>query len=208
MVKKATITFWLFATLAVSCYGQQVPANSSSPPSKNQSSPFPQTVGVENPWDVRTILAKINADNAELKPLLAGLKPQQWYDQKGAPSTYILQWQTAQQQLNDVSRESSQFAQKTDSLSLALDNYFRLEALDVTARSLEDGVRKYGERATADKLSQLIARNFNNRERFREYIRDLATSTEQNFKIADEEAQRCRGIISKEPASSSKKLRK
>jgi hypothetical protein len=55
-------------------------------------------------------------------------------------------------------------------------------------------------------LSQLIAHNFNNRERFRGYIRDLAASTEQNFKIADEEAQRCRGMISKEPAS--KKLQK
>jgi hypothetical protein len=42
----------------------------------------------------------------------------------------------------------------------------------------------------------------------RDYLRDLAASTEQNFKIADEEAQRCRGMISREPAPAAKKYRK
>lgn len=167
--------------------------------------PAQQPAGIENPWDVRTILANLAHDSGELKPLLEGLNPQQWYDKKGAPSTYILQWQTAQRQLNDLTTTNRLLAQKTDSLSLALDNYFRLEALDVTARTLEEGTRKYGDRPTADKLAQFIARNFTNRERFRDYIRDLATSTEQSFKIADEEAQRCRGMISKEPATAAKK---
>jgi hypothetical protein len=187
------------------CYAGQTAHSSSQAPQTNS---VPQSNGLETPWDVRTILAKLNADTSELKPLLDNMKPQQWYDQKGAPSTYILQWQTAERQLRDVTEASGLLAQKTESLSLALDDYFRLEALDVTARSLEEGVRKYGDRSTAERFSQLLARNFNNRERFRDYIRDLAVSTEQNFKIADEEAQRCRGMISREPASSSKKLRK
>lgn len=193
------------AAIGWCCYGAQT---AHSPAPAPQTSAVPQPAGIENPWDVRTILTKLNADTSELKPLLDSLKPQQWYEQKGAPSTYILQWQTAERQLNDVSETSKLLAQKTESLSLALDDYFRLEALDVTAHSLEDGVHKYGDRATAERFSQLLARNFNNRERFRDYIRDLAVSTEQNFKIADEEAQRCRGMISKEPASSAKKLRK
>ncbi len=191
----------LCAAMTACCYARQTPQ-------VPQSNAAPQPVGLETPWDVRTILAKLNADTGELKPLLDSMKPQQWYDQKGAPSTYILQWQTAERQLNDVVDVSKLLGQKTESLSLALDDYFRLEALDVSARSLEEGVRKYGDRSTADRFSQVLARNFNNRERFRDYIRDLAVSTEQNFKIADEEAQRCRGMISREPASSSKKLRK
>lgn len=129
------------------------------------------------------------------------MNPQQWYDQKGAPSTYIVQWQTAQRQLNDARYAMRQLGQKTESLPLALDAYFRLEALEVTTRAVAQGAERYGPRATADKLDALIAQNFNSRERFRDYIRDLAQSVEQNFKIADEEAQRCRGIISKEPST-------
>jgi hypothetical protein len=193
------------AVMTGCCYAGQT---AHSPAQVPQTNPTPAPAGLETPWDVRTILAKINADTSELKPLLDGMKPQQWYEQKGAPSTYILQWQTAERQLNDVSAASKLLGQKTESLSLALDEYFRLEALDVSTHSLEEGIRKYGDRYTAERFSQLLARNFNNRERFRDYIRDLAASTEQNFKIADEEAQRCRGMISREPASSAKKLRK
>jgi hypothetical protein len=129
------------------------------------------------------------------------MRTQEWESQKGASSVYTTQWQTAHQQLSDVVSTSRLLAQKTESLPLALDEYFRLEALEVTTRSLLEGVTKYGERSTADQLSGLIARNFNARERFRDYIRDLATSQEQDFKAADAEAQRCRAMISKQPAA-------
>ncbi len=177
---------------------QQVPQKSAVPPVQ----------GLETPWDVRSLLERLKADTNDLKSLLDGLKPQQWSDQKGASSTYVLQWQIARRQLDDVSVTNGLFAQKTESLPLALDTYFRLEALDVTARSLEEGTRKYGDRATADRMAQVLARNFNSRERLRDYLRDLAASGEQNFKIADEEAQRCRGMISREPAPAAKKYRK
>ncbi|MGA8025930.1 MAG: hypothetical protein WB992_02210, partial [Bryobacteraceae bacterium] len=173
-------------------------------------SPQPAQVqpGLETPWDVRKILADLERDTQQLQPLLASMDPQQWFKLKDAPSTYILQWQTAQRQLNDVEITTHLLSQKTDSLPLALDAYFRLEALEVTTRSLDEGARKYADRASADKLGALIAHNFNSRERLRDYLRDLAASTVQNYKIADEEAQRCRGIISKEPASSSTKRSK
>ncbi len=111
----------------------------------------------------------------------------------------------AHAQLNEVMAATKLLAQKTESLPLALDDYFRLEALEVTSRSLEEAVTRYGDRFTADQLNGLIARNFSRRERFRDYIRDLAASSETNFKLADEEAQRCRGIISKEPVKRAKK---
>src|SRR5690242_17310905 len=116
--------------------------------------------GLEAPWDVRKILANVVNDSQQLQPVLAQMNPQQWYDQKGAPSTYIIQWQTAQRQLNDVLYSARQLSQKTDSLSLALETYFRLEALDVTARSLGEGAQRYASRAVADKLNALIAHNF------------------------------------------------
>jgi hypothetical protein len=163
-----------------------------------------QPAGLETPWDVQKILADVGAQTGQLKPLLAQLNPQQW-TQKGASSTYLLQWQGAQGQLNDVLASTQRLAQKTESLALALDVYFRLEALEVTARSLTEGAQRYGDRASADRLSAYVARSFSSRQRLRDYLQDLATSTEQNFKIADEEAQRCRGMISREAPSSSKK---
>jgi hypothetical protein len=164
--------------------------------------------GLESPWDVRKILADLLKDNQGLQSVLAQLNPQQWYSQKGAPSTYIVQLETAQRQLKDIVTATKMLSAKTEDLPLALDEYFRLEALEVTARSLEGGAQRYSDPATAGKLSELIAHNFNSRERFRDYIRDLATSTGQNCKIADEEAQRCRGMISREPAPSSRRSKK
>lgn len=182
----------VFACSAVFALAAQQPAQAPAP------------AGLESPWDLRNILAALVKDNEQLKLLIAQLNPQQWYDQKGAPSTYILQRTTAQRQVNDVVIASRLLSQSTESLSQALDTYFRLEALETSARSLDEGAHKYGDRATADKLSELIAHNFTNRERFRDYLRDLATSREQDFKIADAEAQRCRAMISKEPPAVSR----
>jgi hypothetical protein len=161
--------------------------------------------GLENSWDVRAILDGMSKADQQLAAEVAALKPQQWFDQKGAPTTYILQSQLAQQQARDVAASRNLLMQHTDDLAQALDLYFRLEALDVTARSLAEGAKKYADRQTADRLTAQIAQNFAQRERFRDYIKDLAVSTQQNFKIADAEAQRCRGMISMEPP---KKVRK
>ncbi len=158
-------------------------------------------MGLENSWDVRKILAGLLDESEQLQPILAKLSPQQWHDGKGAPTTYMIPWQTAQRQLNDVKYATTQLQAKTESLSLALDLYFRLEALETTTRSVLEGAQRYADRATADKLNALIARNFNSRERLRDYLRDLTASAEQNFKVADEEAQRCRAEMSKQPAT-------
>lgn len=182
------------------------PPGQSSPPAVPRppvsSGPKAPVAGLENPWEVRKIITDLQNDTGNLQPLLRRINPQDWYDRKGAPSTYIVQWQSAQQQVNDVLAATRLFAQKTESLSLALDTYFRLEALEVAERALAEGVARYDVPATARDLNTLIAHNFASRERIRGYIRDLASTTEENFKIADSEAQRCREAISKQPVPS------
>jgi hypothetical protein len=174
-------------------------------PSRPQNAPAPATMpkpmpaGLESPWGLRNILAALVKDNEQMQGLITQLNPQQWHDEKGAPSAYILPWTTAQRQVKDVVVASRLLSQNTESLSQALDTYFRLEALETSARSLQEGARNYADRASADKLDELLGRNFTDRERLRDYLRDLASSKEQDFKIADAEAQRCRGMISKEP---------
>lgn len=154
--------------------------------------------GLEAPWDVKAILAALNAQNAKLKPLLDALHPQQWLD-NGAPPAYVTQYQDAETRIGDTQQAAAALAQRTESLPLALETYFRMEALENVARSVEECVRKYGDRPAADRLSELIAQDFNNRQRLRSYLQDLSVERDAEFKIADEEAQRCRGIISQEP---------
>jgi hypothetical protein len=196
----------MIACLSLACrllLAAQVQQN--QPPSAPTGQIIPKPAGLESAWTLRTILDELLKDNEKLEPLLAQMNPQEWVAKKGASDVYIQQWQIAHKQLSDVTAASKLLAQKTESLPLALDDYFRLEALEVTSRSLEEAVSRYGDRFTADQLNGLIARNFSRRERFRDYIRDLASTSEMNFKIADQEAQRCRGMISKEPVKRSTK---
>jgi hypothetical protein len=186
----------IFAGAAFACTAAQktvspIPSPNTLPPAMRAQEKAAMA-GLEDPGDVRSVLAGILKDNEQMKPLLASMNPQAWYDKKGAPSAYILQHQTAQRQLNDLLYSAKMLSQKTSDLSLALDTYFRIEALAVTAQSLDHAAHEYGSRANADKLQNLIARNFNSRQKLRDYVRNLAANLEQNFKIADEEAQRCR----------------
>jgi hypothetical protein len=185
---------------------QTAPSAAQAPLSPDlQKQQAQEQAGIENAWNLRPMLESLAERNQQLAPILSSLKPQQWCDQKGAPTTYILQSQLAQQQVKDVATSISALMQQTDNLSLGLDLYFRFEALEMTSRSLLEGANKYADRVTAQKLGAQLAQNFADRERFRDYLKDLAASTQQNFKIADAEAQRCRGMISKEPP---KKIRK
>ncbi len=186
---------------------------------KSQSPPAPPGVpsatptqtssdGVETAWDARRIVDATGKANREMKPVLLSMSPQEWYEKKGAPSTYVIQWQTAQRQVSDVDITAQRFAQKTDSLPLGLDLYFRLEALETTARSVDEGAKKYADPSAAARLTALLASSFDGRQRLRDYLRDLAADQEQNFKVADAEAQRCRGMISREPAPSNNRKSK
>jgi len=192
---------WFACTFTLLARSQQAPPPQPLP--GGQLVPKPK--GLESAWTLRVILDELLKDNEKLEPLLAQMNPQEWVAKKGASDVYIQQWQTAHAQLKDVMAASKLLAQKTENLPLALDDYFRLEALEVTSRSLLEAVSRYGDRFTADQLNGLIARNFSRRERFRDYLRDLAASSEHDFKLADEEAQRCRGIISRESVKRAKK---
>src|SRR5579883_2894924 len=77
--------------------------------------------------------------------------------------------------------------------------YVRLQSLENRLHSLADGVRKYQNPAVGDLLLGVLAENSSNRDNLRQYITDLAAQKEQEFQIVDKEAQRCRGILSRQP---------
>lgn len=185
----------------------------STPPAVPPSPQLQQAEqGLESPDEARAIVNKVIKEEDQLRGLLPSLNPQVWYEKKGAPSTYVIQWQSAQQQLRDVDTVAKYFLLHIDSLAAAMDLYFRMEGLELSSKSLNEGAQRYADKPAADQLSQFVAHAFDNRQRFRDYVKDLATNMEQNYKIADEEAQRCRAQLSKEPpcstSSTSRKPRK
>jgi hypothetical protein len=182
--------------LAYGMKPQAPQAQQSVPTPPSSQVPAPQ--GVQAPWDVKRMLMELNSENEKLQPLIARMHPQQWLD-NGAPPAYASQYLDARTRMDDQIRAVKRLSLQTDNLSIAIDTYFRMEAFEIVARSLGECIRKYGDRDMAEELSQLIALEFTNRQKFREYLRDLSTEREQEFKIADEEAQRCRGMISGEP---------
>ena len=92
-----------------------------------------------------------------------------------------------------------------EKLTLALETLFRLQAGESQVNSLVDGVRRYQNPAVGDLLVSVVSANSANRDQLRQYVTDLAQTKEQEFKIVDTEAQRCRGSLSSRPAPAAPK---
>ncbi len=167
-----------------------------------------QTPGVATPWDTTPMIAALSAQSARLKPILDQLTPKEWVA-KGAPEAYISQWQGAEDELGFLSDSAKALEKQPERLPLALDTYFRLQSLEIRLHSLVEGVRNYQNPAVGELLMGVAAENSANRDKLRQYITDLAVTKEQEFEIADKEAQRCRGMLTKQtpakPASTPKK---
>jgi hypothetical protein len=160
---------------------------------------FGQATGVATPWDTAPMVAALSAQAARLKPILDQLTPKEWVA-KGAPDAYIAQWKGAEDELGFLADSAKALEKQPERLPLALDTYFRLQSLELRLNSLVEGVRNYQNPAVGDLLIGVAAENSANRDKLRQYITDLASTKEQEFEIADKEAQRCRGQLTKAPA--------
>jgi hypothetical protein len=172
------------------------------PPGRAQTTP-----GVDNEWDVKTLLDSLAGEAARLKPILDQLKPQDWVNQ-GAPDGYMMQSRVAQNEVGYLMTSAQNLQQQPERLTLALDVYFRMLAMESTLNSLVEGIRKYHNPAIADLLKDVMRQNSTNREKLKLYVVDLAGTKEQEFKIVDEEAQRCRGVLSRQTPKPAPAVRK
>jgi hypothetical protein len=154
---------------------------------------------VSAPWDVKDTITSLSAQTARLKPILDQLTPEEWV-KKGAPEAYVAQWHSAQNQVSAVEAASLALEKQPDKLTNALNVYFGLQALETRLNSLVDGVRNYQNPAVGDLLVGVVAENSGNRDKLRQYISDLADQREQEFAVADKEAQRCRVQLIRQPA--------
>lgn len=140
------------------------------------------------------ILQEVSANTARILPALDRVDAKGWIG-KGASETYLAQLESSKQQARAVADEAKALARNPEKLSTSLALFFRLESLETMLGSVQEGTRKYEGAQAAQGLAKLYAEGGVNRERFREYIVNLAAERETQFAVMDREAQRCRGTL-------------
>lgn len=158
---------------------------------------FGQQASVSPAWDIGKTLQAIPAHIAQLQPILEQMRPKEWLA-KGAPDTYVAQWDSSVSQAKSVVVSSKALAQHPENLPETLQLLFRLQSLDSSLNSLKEGLRKYQNPELADLLSGVASENTANRDKLQQYAIDLAAQKDQQCQVADREAQRCRGTLSRE----------
>ena len=166
-----------------------------------------QEKGIEPDWDIRPVLKEIAAHAQRLGPMLEQIDAQAMA-KNGAPETYIAQVNESKVQAKALATEARALANSPDKLSADLTTFFRMLSLEKTVFSIGEGIRKYWNPAVADLLNSQMAENGANRERFQRYILDLAATHEEECAVMDHEAQRCRGILAKQPNAAPKTEKK
>lgn len=192
--------FALVSCLSIASVALALGQTPDAAPAPSASEP-----GVASEWDARKLIEALNMQAQHLKPLFDQVQPASWLA-KGAPGSYVAQWDTAQAQLKYLIQSSDAFSKQPERLQLGLETYFRMEAVESRLGSLTEGVRKYQNPALASIMQAVIAENSTNRDRLRQYLQDLATQKEEEFQVADREAQRCRAALLKQPAPATKKV--
>jgi hypothetical protein len=164
--------------------------------------PPTQAQGVSAPWDISQTLSSLSEQTQRLTPVLDQLKPEQW-EAKGAPAAYTSQWRNARSEVGYLLAAAQTLRKQPEKLTLALETLFRLQAVESQVNSLVDAVRRYQNPAVGDLLVSVVSANSTNRDQLRQYVSDLAQTKEQEFQIVDGEAQRCRGMLMRQPPAKS-----
>lgn len=161
---------------------------------------FAQSAGTGLPpeWEVRKEITALVQQARTLQPILREVKPEEWA-KNGAPETYKTQLKSISSELEYVVRTADELSQEPERLTLALETYFRMQAMKSMLDSLEEGIRKYQNPALADLLQSAMSGNAIHSEKLRQYIVQLATVKEQEYKVMSEEAQRCRQMLTRQP---------
>jgi hypothetical protein len=137
---------------------------------------------------------------ARLLPMLDQVHAQEWVAQ-GAPETYVAQVDLARRQIQTIGTEMEALTQHSDHMQECMRGLFRVQAFHGALDSLLGGLRRYQNPALADLILSVAAEDQGDIEKLQTYILELADEKEQEFQVVDHEAQRCRAMLSKQPAA-------
>jgi len=166
--------------------------------------PAQRTAGVETSWDIAPVIQEIGAEAGRLLPALEHVDVRSWIDQ-GASETYLEQLESCREQARAVQQESQNLASNPERLSSGMALLIRMQGLDAMLLSLEQGIRKYQSPRAAEALASVQAQGWASRDRFERYLMQLAADQEQRLRVMDEEAQRCRAIMTAPHTAGKKK---
>jgi hypothetical protein len=158
--------------------------------------------GVMQEWEVQKLLQNLEAQTKHLPGVIEQIKPETWVA-RGAPDTYQEQWKSSQDEVKYLLASSDALIKQPERLTVALETYLRMEAAEKMLGSLIEGIRKYQNPALAVLVQGVVDENSSNRDKLRQYIQDLAAQKEQEFMVADREAQRCRATLMRQPKPTS-----
>jgi hypothetical protein len=148
---------------------------------------------------LKSLFQQIGSRAARLQPMVEGIHAAEWVI-KGAPDAYVAQQKSTLEQLAAVQADMSALAQHPEQMTDTMKALFRVQALHRLLGTLLGGVRRYQNPAVADLIDSVAAEDQSDLDRVEQHLVDLATLTEQQLQVMDAEAQRCRGILLKQPA--------
>jgi hypothetical protein len=152
---------------------------------------------------IKAALAGVSQHAAKIEPMLRQLNPADWVA-KGAPQTYVTQWNSALSEIQSIRIDMENLGQRPDRMSDGLKALFRIGSYHQGLRSLMGAVRRYQNPALADLIESVAAEDQGDLERMQQYLVELAGDKERQFDVMNTEAQRCRGILSKQPPQRTK----
>ena len=154
--------------------------------------------GLSPEWEIKQMLTTFIAGFERFKPLLEQATPREW---KSVSSTepFLKQLKNAQEELKYLGYNVESLIHQPDTLPLALESFLRMQSLESTVLSLGDGIRKHQSPELADRLESVLAANSDNKEKLRRYLIELAAAREAEFRLVDQEAQKCRSFLAAPP---------
>jgi hypothetical protein len=183
----------VLASLGAFAQTVEAPGNPASGPATDQQ--------------ILDIFTGMSRHAARIEPMLRELKPADWVA-KGAPDAYVNQWNSELTEVMGIQSDMAILLQHPDRMSDAMKALFRVEKSHQLLGSLMGGLRRYQNPALADLIESVAAEDHGDIERLQQYLLDLAGTREQQFEVVDREAQRCRGMLSRQPAEPSRPVRK
>lgn len=155
--------------------------------------------GIAPMWDVKAMLRQLVEHADRYRTTVDKLPVVEWVNQKQASQTYLKQQEVVLTEVGHLKTVADRLSNAPEKLSLALDIYFRLQALESVTAALAEGVSKYENAEKAAVLNQLVSDNSNTRLKLRQYMIDLSVNKEQEFAIVEREAQRCQAELNRNP---------
>jgi len=161
-----------------------------------------QQATMQNDWDIRKTLDAIALHADRMAPFLDQIHPENWIA-AGAPEAYVAQAKTCRSEAKAIAASARELNRTPEKLTGVLQLLFRIRTFESMLASLGEGLRKYQNPPMADMLNGAITENAGNRDRLQQYSLELAMAKEEECHVADEEAQRCRQFLSRQPVHSS-----